>query len=441
MKHLNRIGWRLWSAFTLIELLVVIAIIAILAALLLPALAAAREKARRTSCISNLKQQGLALASYSGDYGGYLPCWTGWSQVPKAMDASNATRGAWKGFMTTNSYVFGDFKSNPAPTYAPSAYADGGVFTDPRSPGTEVYVAGASVSAHDVFTDTTIGAGWVVQDGANMANDKSATGHRANGKLKMAPMNMGFLLTGGYLGDAKVFHCPSAQGMPDDDTATGSATRGLTGLKWWKEFGGFDGKALTHGDWSRFENLTIEGDALRPLKANPPGGEKGFGTCQVSVQYQYRNSPNTYDAKLDNLNVRAWSYVPYTKPKVETCVGGPAFRTVKHLGGRSISADTFARSNANEDPGYARFHHGEGYNVLYGDGHAAWFGDPQQNIMWYDTTKINETIETLACTESIGYDLLDSGGKPMRTGAHDIWHEFDVKAGIDVNSVLGDGRL
>src|SRR5437016_5160142 len=55
-------------AFTLIELLVVIAIIAVLAAILFPVFAAAREQARSTACLSNVKQIAAAVTMYSSDY-------------------------------------------------------------------------------------------------------------------------------------------------------------------------------------------------------------------------------------------------------------------------------------------------------------------------------------------------------------------------------------
>jgi prepilin-type processing-associated H-X9-DG protein/prepilin-type N-terminal cleavage/methylation domain-containing protein len=126
------------SAFTLVELLVVIGIIAVLISLLLPSLGAAREAARTTACLSNLRQLGISHANYLAAYNNYvMPC--DYLDTKTLPDANGyKTLEQWPTILVTNKFL-------PYPNAVAGATPeDGGVLRCPS--GVPQFVASTSTS-------------------------------------------------------------------------------------------------------------------------------------------------------------------------------------------------------------------------------------------------------------------------------------------------------
>ena len=430
--------FRRWlAAFTLIELLVVIAIIAILAAMLLPALAAAREKSRRTACINNLKQFAVGMQSYVSDYDQYFPSWAAWGKYIR-QTANIPVEGAHDYGVVTDakldqrvySWYRGGYGSNHWVTYWNPVLSYRTIFS------------GFNTTRGN-FGDTT----------ASPGDNSSDLGTLQDGDFAMAPVGLGTLAYAEYIADLGVYFCPSATNMPTDDGAD-TPLYSMTTLAEVKQAGGTEARIGAYGNWNNM-----------PVKNPDEGWQYYYATARVlQSNYNYRLVPTSFydntispglgSAEYEDPDVGQYLGVLYTQPARIIKVGEPVYKTQKQLKSRAIVCDTFSKgihregnqSGIRDGVGFARYHHRDGYNVLYGDWSAKWYGDPQQRIMWWPNTinsgtwyydaiygpAYNCVADYYLPRYGAGTRRAPAAGDHPRTGIG-MWHVFDEDHKIDVD--------
>jgi hypothetical protein len=259
----------------------------------------------------------------------------------------------------------------------------------------------------------------------------------AVGQYSFIPQGLGMLLEANSLPDGRVFLCPSMNQLWQVTCGDWPSLK-IFRPDVWQILGGSDRDHLTT-------------PANDPAKLVSPAGSYTYNFGAITSSYQYRNMPFVVHSPYLHPNYDNLVQILGVKPVRYGENGCPMFKTQKMLAGRAIVLDTIDNINIKESylnglpsdlggvkGGAVRFHHQDGYNVLYGDYHTAWYGDPNKTIAYihnggyYNSTYTYWGVVANLCSVSFSaHPSYQSTEDTKFIQAQQVWNLFDKSAGID----------